>query len=62
MWWNVTAKYILYCEEWVVRNVSNTRRRGDGEVRTVTIWKRPTEVIEDLATREEFFNEYWWAE
>ncbi len=41
---------------------TNTRRRGDGEVRTVRIWKRPTEEIEDLTTREEFFNEYWWAE
>jgi len=31
-------------------------------LRTVTIWKRPTEEIKDLTTREEFFNEYWWAE
>jgi len=48
--------------EEIVRNASDTHRRGDGEVRTVTIWKRPTEKIKDLTTREEFFNEYWWAE
>jgi len=31
-------------------------------LRTVTIWKRPAEDIDDLTTREEFFNEYWWTE
>jgi hypothetical protein len=46
----------------IVRNVCNGHRRGGDEVRTVSIWKRPTEKIKDLTTREEFFNEYWWAE
>jgi len=39
-----------------VRNACDVHRRGDDEVITVIIWKRPTEEIEDLTTREEFFQ------
>ena len=48
--------------ERMVRYACNIHRRGDGEVSSVSIWQRPIEKIKDLTTREEFFNEYWWAE
>jgi len=46
--------------EWIVKNRCCIHRRGDDEGKN--IWERPAEEIEDLTTREEFFNEYWWTE
>jgi len=46
------------CGARIVRNACSVHRRGDDEVRTGRIRKRPVEDIDDLTTREEFFNEY----